>query len=44
MDVARGELVEKQLDTLIERRSRKGEVDPDEREDPHGLTSGSPSG
>jgi hypothetical protein len=33
MDVAPGEMVEKQLDTLIERRSRKGEVDPDEREE-----------
>ena len=33
MDIAHGELVEKELDTLIERRSRKGEVDPDEREE-----------
>ena len=33
MDIAHGELVEKAFDTLIERRSRKGEVDPDEREE-----------
>jgi hypothetical protein len=33
MDVAPGEMAEKQLDLLIERRSRKGEVDPDEREE-----------
>jgi hypothetical protein len=33
MDVAHGERAEKQLDLLIERRSRKGEVDPDEREE-----------
>jgi hypothetical protein len=33
VDIAHGELVEKELDTLIERRSRKGEVDPDEREE-----------
>ncbi len=32
MEVARGEMVEKELDAMIERRSRKGEVDPDERE------------
>lgn len=31
MDIARGELVEKELDALIERRSRK-EPDPAERE------------
>jgi hypothetical protein len=30
VDIARGELVEKELDTLIERRSSK-EPDPDER-------------
>jgi hypothetical protein len=30
--VMRGEMVEKELDILIERRSRKGEVDPDEQE------------
>jgi hypothetical protein len=29
MDIARGELVEKELNAMIERRSRKGEVDPD---------------
>ena len=33
MDIAHGEMVEKQLDSLIERRSRNGEVDPDEREE-----------
>ena len=33
MEVARGELVEKELDAMIERRFRKGEVDPDEREE-----------
>ena len=33
MDVARGETVEADLDRLIERRSRKGEVDPDEQEE-----------
>jgi hypothetical protein len=33
MDVARGELVEKELDAMIERRSRKGDVDPDEQEE-----------
>lgn len=33
MDIVRGELVEKQLDSLIERRSRNGELDPDEREE-----------
>jgi hypothetical protein len=32
MDVARGEMVEKQLDAMIQRRTRKGQVDPDERE------------
>jgi hypothetical protein len=32
MDVAHGEMVEKQLDALIQRRARKGDVDPDERE------------
>ena len=31
MDVARGEMVEKELDAMIVRRSRDGEVDPDER-------------
>jgi hypothetical protein len=33
MDVAHGEMVEKQLDAMIQRRARKGEVDPDEREE-----------
>jgi hypothetical protein len=33
VDIARGELVEKELDAMIERRARKGEVDPDEREE-----------
>ena len=32
MDIARGELVEAELDRLIEKRSRK-EPDPDEREE-----------
>jgi hypothetical protein len=33
VDVARSEAVEADLDRLIERRSRKGEVDPDEQEE-----------
>jgi hypothetical protein len=33
VNIVRGELAEKQLDVLIERRARKGEVDPDEREE-----------
>jgi hypothetical protein len=33
MDVARGEMVEKELDAMIERRARKGDVDPDEQEE-----------
>jgi hypothetical protein len=33
MDVEHGEMIEKQLDALIERRSHKGDVDPDEREE-----------
>ena len=33
MDIARSEAVEADLDRLIERRSRKGEVDPDEQEE-----------
>ena len=33
MDITHGEMAEKQLDILIERRSRKGEVDSDEREE-----------
>ena len=34
MDIAQGEMVEKELDAMIERGSRKGEVDPDEGEAP----------
>ena len=33
MDIAHGELVEKELDILIERRSRKGGADPEEQEE-----------
>jgi hypothetical protein len=33
VDIAHGEWVEKELDILIERRSRKGEVDPHEEEE-----------
>jgi hypothetical protein len=33
VDIAHGEMVEKQLDALIQRRARKGDVDPDEREE-----------
>ena len=33
MDVAHGEMVEKELDAMIQRRTRKGEVGPDEREE-----------
>ena len=33
MDIVRGEMVEKELDAMIERRSRKGDVDPDEQEE-----------
>jgi hypothetical protein len=33
MDVAHAEIVEKQLDAMTQRRARKGEVDPDEREE-----------
>ena len=33
MDIAHGEMVEKQLDALIQRRARKGDVDPDETEE-----------
>jgi hypothetical protein len=33
LNIARGEQVEKELDTMIERRSHKGETDPDEREE-----------
>ena len=32
MDLASGEKIEKEIDAMIERRSRKGEVDPDELE------------
>lgn len=33
MDAARANVVDAELGRLIERRSRKGEVDPDEREE-----------
>jgi hypothetical protein len=33
VDVAHGEMVEKELDAMIERRARKGDLDPDEREE-----------
>jgi hypothetical protein len=33
VDITHGGMAEKQLDSLIERRSRKGEVDLDEREE-----------
>ncbi len=33
MDVAHGEMVEKQLDAMIQHRARKGDLDPDEREE-----------
>jgi hypothetical protein len=33
MDVACGEMVEKQLDAVIQRRAWKGDVDPDEQEE-----------
>jgi hypothetical protein len=36
MDVADAEMAEKQLDAMIQRRARKGDVDPDEREEPWG--------
>ncbi len=32
--IARGEVAEAQIDAFIERRARKGETDPDEREEP----------
>ena len=32
-EVARGEVIEKELDAMIERRARKGDVDPDELEE-----------
>src|SRR5215211_7336164 len=33
MDVEHAEMVEKQLDAMIQRRARKGDVDPDEAEE-----------
>jgi hypothetical protein len=33
VDITHGGMAEKRLDILIERRSRKGEVNPDEREE-----------
>jgi hypothetical protein len=33
MDVSHGEMVEKELDAMIQRRARKGDVGPDEREE-----------
>jgi hypothetical protein len=33
MEVAHREMVEAELNRLVEKRSRKGEVDPDEREE-----------
>ena len=33
MDVAHGEMVEAELNAFIQRRSRKGDVDPDEQEE-----------
>jgi hypothetical protein len=33
VDITHAEMAEKQLDTLIERRGRNGEADPDEREE-----------
>jgi hypothetical protein len=33
MDAAHAEMVEKQLDAMIQRRARKGDLDPDEREE-----------
>jgi hypothetical protein len=32
--ISRGEATERKLGALIERRSRKGEIDPDKREEP----------
>ena len=32
-DISRGEATERELDALMKRRSRKGEIDPDEREE-----------
>jgi hypothetical protein len=33
MDVAHGEMVEEQLDAMIQRRAREGDLDPDEQEE-----------
>ena len=33
MDIAHGEIVEKELDQMIERRARQGEEDRDEKEE-----------
>ena len=33
MDAAHAEMVKKQLDAMIQRRARKGDVDPDEAEE-----------
>jgi hypothetical protein len=33
VDKAKGEMAEKELDRMVERRSRKGEADPKEREE-----------
>jgi hypothetical protein len=33
MDVEHAEMAEKQLDAMIQRRARKGDVDPDEAEE-----------
>ena len=33
MGIARGEMVERQLNAMIERCARKGDVDPDEQEE-----------
>jgi hypothetical protein len=33
MDVSRGEMVERDLDQMIERRSHRGDIDPDEQEE-----------
>jgi hypothetical protein len=33
LDIPRGQMVEKELDSMIQRRARKGEVDPGEQEE-----------
>jgi hypothetical protein len=33
VDIARGGMVERELNAMIERRARKGDVDPDEQEE-----------